>query len=400
MGEATAADKLPLLCRSSTHRTGPERARAALVLLLLSGGLGFSAARPSFVSAQLFPDSTIIGGADFDQFRFYKGRPYGSDAYTGPLDVILNKGFAVAQFTNRNRYIFDYDYGSSHVWASLTELGSNVEKYGGWRKWVGDEVLPISLDWTEWKWAPNYFGHLLEGGIASRRLAEWNRAHGVPAPTLTAAVVTMGASVINEMYSHPGYTEGTVATATDLLLFDPLGIALFSIDGIADFFSGPMGGNVWGSQAALTFDGELVNNGNNLILKLPISPFTGSSVFIRAGLAFTPGFTFHREDGLDLSVGFGVEGRIQKIDPETGEETPELALGGGIFVDRNGSLLASVMASEAEHRRFVVNVYPGVLDIGGGRLGGWFLVRDDWAFRFGISIADALGLGVAAGVRE
>ena len=389
-----------MLGENSTRITGPERAWAALALLHVTAGLGFLAVRPSFVSAQLFPDSTIIGEAALDQFRFYKGRPFGTDAYTGPLDVILNKGFAVAQFTNRDRYIFDYDYGTRHVWASITEIGSNVEKYGGWRKLVGDEILPISLDWREWKWAPNYFGHILEGGITSRRLAEWNRAHGVPAPSLTAAVATMGASVINEMYAHPGYTEGTAATATDLLLFDPLGIVLFSIDGIADFFSGPLRGNVWGSQAALTFDGELVNNGNNLILKLPISPFPSSSVFIRAGLAFTPGFTFHRDDGLDVSIGFGAEGRIQNIDPETGEETPELGLGGGVFVDRHGSLLVSVMASEVEHRRFVVNVYPGVLDIGGGRLGGWFLIREDWAFRFGISIAGALGLGVAAGVRE
>lgn len=342
-------------------------------------------------------ESEPADSAASDRPFFYHGRPYGTDAISGPLDVLLNKGFAVAQFNNRNRYIFDYDYGSRHVWNSVTRLGENVERYGGWRKYVGDEIFPTSLEWDEWKWAPNYFGHVLEGGMTYRRLTEWNRAHGVPLPAVSAAVVTMGAAVINEMYSHPGWIQGTAGTATDLLFFDPLGILLFSFDGVARFVAGPLHGNIWASQAALTFDGELVNNGNNFALKLPLSPIPRTSLFVRAGLAVTPGITYHRRDGLDVSVALGGEGRIQNIDPVTGEETPEIAIGGGVFVDRDGTLLVSVMASETAHRRFVVNVYPGVVDVAGGRLGGWLILRKDWGVRLGISVAGALGLGVGTG---
>lgn len=349
--------------------------------------------------AQTVPaDSTVIGGdsSTSDHF-FYRGRPWGTDAVTGPLDVVLNKGFAVAQFNNRDRYIFDYDYGSRHVWNSVRHFRGNVERYGGWSAWLGDEIVPTSLEWDAWKWAPNYFGHVLEGGMTYRRLSEWNRAHGLPLPSLSAAVVTMGAAVINEMYSHPGLIEGSAATATDLLFFDPLGIVLFSFDGVARFVSGPLHGNIWASQAALTFDGELVNNGNNFILKLPLSPIPRTSIFLRGGLAFTPGLTYHRADGLDVSVALGGEGRIQNVDPVTGEETPEIAVGGGVFVDRDGSLLVSVMASETAHRRFVVNVYPGVVDVAGGRFGGWLIVRKDWRVRFGLSMGGAMGLGVGTG---
>jgi hypothetical protein len=362
---------------------------------MLSDGL----VRPDRAWAQATrADSSLIAAEELDGFFFYRGRPYGTDAYMGPLDVILNKGYAVAQFNNRNRYIFSYDYGTVHPWKSVTELGENVEKYGGWRRFIGDEIFPTSFSWREWKWAPNYVGHFLEGGMTYRRLSEWNRAHGVPAPAISAGVVTMASAVINEMYSHPGYTEGTAATAADLLFFDPLGIAVFSIDGVARFVSGTLGGNIWAGQAALTLDGELVNNGNNFVLKLPISPLPATAIFIRSGLSFTPCITWHRSDGLDVSFALGGEGRIQNIDPETGEETPELAIGGGIFVDRGGALLLSVMASETEHRRFVVNVYPGVIDVAGGRLGGWVLVRDNWGVRFGVSIGGAGGLGLAGGV--
>ena len=344
------------------------------------------------------PDSTSLSPELFAASFFYKGRPYGTDAFTGPLDPIFNKGYAVAQFNNRNRFIFDYDYGTGHVWRSITELGSNVERYGGWRDFIGDEVFPTSFEWREWKWAPNYFGHIIEGGITARRMAEWNRAHGVPAPTLTAAAIVMASAVINEMYAHPGFEMGTAATAADLLLFDPLGIALFSMDGFSRFFSEKLRANVWGSQAGLTLRGELVNSGNNIILKLPVSPIDGTSIFIRSGLAFTPGVTFHQPGGLDVSVGFGAEGRVQTFDLETGAEVPELALGGGVFIDRHGSLLVSVMGSEVEHRRFVVNVYPGVVDVWGGRLGGWLLIRDDWSLRFGVSLGAAGGLGIAGGL--
>jgi hypothetical protein len=373
----------------------PARTLAACVWTAL-------ALAPAALRAQEVQVDTTTGRAagarPAARMIFYRALTYGSDAYMGPLDVILNKGYAVAQFNNRNRHIFEYDYGTRHVWSSVAHPVENVRRYGGWEKLIREELLPLSLSWRKWKWAPNYVGHVLEGGITYRRLAEWHEAHGVPLPALSAAVVTMGAAVINEMYAHPGYVEGTTATMTDLLFFDPLGILLFAHDGVARIFAERLRGTIWSSQAALTLDGELVNNGNNVILKLPLSPFPSTSIFVRAGLAFTPGVTFHRDSGLDVSVAFGAEGRIQGVDPETGEETPELALGAGLFLDRNGSLLMSVTASEVEHRRLVVNVYPGVIPFAGGRFGAWFLLRDDGAVRFGLSARGALGLGLAAGI--
>lgn len=349
------------------------------------------------VDAQWLPsDSSRIPAAERADFFFYHGRPYGTDALAGPFDVLLNKGYAVAQFNNRNRYIFDYPYAGRHVWSSVSDFPDHVRRYGGWRRFIGDEVFPLSFRWQEWKWAPNYFGHFIEGGMTYRRLAEWGRVNGMPLPDVTAGIVTMGAAVINEMYAHPGFTEGTAATGADLLFFDPLGIAIFSIDGVSRFFGHTLRANIWSGQAALMLDGELVNNGNNFVVKVPVGS-DRVSLFLRGGLAFTPGLTFHREDGLDVSIALGGEGRIQRIDPGTGEETPEIALGGGVFLDRGGTLLASVMASQAEHRRFVLNLYPGALPFGDGRLGAFLIVREQGHIRLGVSIAESWGLGVGTG---
>lgn len=370
------------------------RACRAFRVLVLAGAAGWWA--PSAEAQLAHPDSSLIAPVERSTFFFYHGRPYGTDALAGPLDVLLNKGYAVAQFNNRNRYIFDYPYAGRHVWSSVSEFPDHVERYGGWRRFIGDEVFPLSFAWREWKWAPNYFGHFVEGGMTYRRLAEWGRVHGMPAPAFTAGLITMGAAVINEMYAHPGFTEGTAATGADLLFFDPLGIVIFSIDGVARFFSGTLRANIWSSQAALTVDGELVNNGNNFVVKVPLWT-ERVSLFARGGLAFTPGLTWHRDDGYDISIAAGGEGRIQNIDPLTGEETPELALGAGVFLDRGGTLLASVLVSEAEHRRFVLNVYPGLLPIANRRFGGWLIVREHGHVRIGVSIANSWGIGVGTG---
>ena len=71
--------------------------------------------------------------------------------------------------------------------------------------------------------------------------------------------------------------------------------------------------------------------------------------------------------------------------------------GGGVFVDRGGSLPTSVILSETAHRRFVANIYPGVLDVAGGRIGTWLIIRKDWEVRFGLSFSRTMGLGIATG---
>lgn len=58
-------------------------------------------------------ESSPVEGAATPGYNnyFVKGRDYGTDAYGGPLDVIFNEGFAVAQWVDQDRQIFSYPYG-------------------------------------------------------------------------------------------------------------------------------------------------------------------------------------------------------------------------------------------------------------------------------------------------
>ena len=85
------------------------------------------------------------------------------------------------------------------------------------------------------------------------------------------------------------------------------------------------------------------------------------------------------------------------VDPVTGEETAKLAVGAGLFLDRNGSLLASVHVSEVAHRLLRLNLYPGVVGGPGRNLGVWMVLDHDLRPRVGLSSRYWLGAGLGVG---
>lgn len=326
---------------------------------------------------------------------FYHGYDYGSEAYAGPLDVVLNKGFALAQVMNRSQRIFGYDYGWEGLFDGLAHPLRAVERSGGWGHVVRRELLPLTADSKGSSWWPNYFGHIVEGGITTRKMTEWYDARGMPVPWLFAGLTTMTASVLNEAYESPGRREGSAASVVDLYLFDPLGMLIFGSDRVAGFFAHDLNARVWPGQASFALpSGELLNNANHLIFKLPVLPGDGSSLFVRTGIGGHVGLTFHGSEGMDWSLGFGADASRQNVDPDTGVETVNLAWSGGFYVDRNGSLLASLSASRLQERALTLNLYPGVIH---DELGAWVNLTLDGRLQLGLTSRSLMGAGLALG---
>lgn len=352
------------------------------------------------------PESPATAASDSAKHGpfFYHGRPYGTDAYAGPLDILFNKGFAVAQWEGKGRNIFDYPYGWGSVKGSLTQPGYLARRFGGWKKVLEVQVVPFAKGGiNDSQWVPNYFGHIVEGGIAYRRLQEWNEAHHVPLPTLTAVLVNLGSAVVNEAYENP-YDEhllsrdGNSGTVVDLMLFDPLGIILFHQDGVSRFFAGWLRASLWPTQASLTVtDHLLVNNGESVVLKPPI-PFTDQArFFIRAGMGLEGGLSLRRSDGLDVSVGVGQQSRQRWLNPYTTLEWAEFGWSAGIWADRDGTLLAGLTWDQGTDRRVALNVYPGFLRVAGANVGAWFLVDAAGRPFVGFTTSKMLGAGLGVG---
>ncbi len=329
---------------------------------------------------------------------FYRDLGYGSEAYYGPLAVILNKGFAISLMEGVSRKLSEFPYGFESVTDALAHPIAAIERSGGFGKFLKEELLPLTWNPSEARWWPNYTGHLIEGGMHWRQLKEWYEANGVPMAGLLSGITTMSAAFLNEMYETNGTTQGIAGTVADLYLFDLAGIALFTSDDVARFFAEKLHANLWTGQASIVFpSGETENNASHIYLKVPWGVVPRSSVFFWTGVGGGLGLSFHRANGLDVSVGAGTDAAGRRVDPETGLETAELTFGAGLFVDRNGSLLASVHVSQVEHRLLRVNLYPGVLGGLGRHLGAWLIMSHDFAVRFGISSGRSLGFGMGFG---
>jgi hypothetical protein len=334
---------------------------------------------------------------------FNRGRDFGTDAYAGPFDLLLNKGFATTQWVNPSRgidrrMIFENPYGWGGVWNSVRHPGEAAAEGGGWGQLLRNEVIPFSTsDWKSWAWASNYTGHLLEGGIATRRLTEWYEARGVPGAAVLAGVTSMGASVINEAYEGAGRgVKGE--TMIDLLVFDLGGVLLFQSDRVSRFFAQRAGAALWPLQASITApDGRLINNGHHLVFKLPLRSSKRMSLFVKTGLGLQVGLSFKLRDGTSVSFAVGGESRTQFIDPVTKQEKVEFGLGGGLWWDSDNTLLASLLLDEATHRFLSLNVYPGILNIANGQLGLWFTLDHDRNPYLGITGRKSLGMGTGYG---
>lgn len=383
------------MCR--TNRS--SRASSLPLVLCATAALGAP------LAPQETPQRDERGDSASAPSYFFGDRP-GLDQYVGPFDVLLNKGFNLTQAANRDRAIFSADYGWAHVRGSLLHPVRAIERDGGWSAWIEEQVLPIQavhwarsgFDWgaaDNMTWFPNYFGHFVEGGITYRRLAEKLRHQGVPAATAMAAITTMGASVLNEAYTHPNLTEGTGGTVADLYLFDLGGVIAFSFDPVARFFAQTLRAQVWPSQAALSVSsGELVNNANNLVFKFPLPWVDRVSAFVRTAVGSHVGATLHLGRGLDVSLGIGADTERQNIDPVTGAESVDLRLSSSLYLDRDGSVLASVYWSQVDHRRLSVNVYPGVLH---DDFGAWIALARGGSVELGLTHRQGLGLGLGSG---
>lgn len=378
-------------------------ASALVALLVLSAPSAFGQAVGTEPPAPVGAAQTVEPAA---RAYFYHGLP-GSDLYVGPLDVILNKGFNMSQADNRERHIFEARYATGHVRESVLHPFRSIERSGGWGSLLTEQVLPIQavswiasgFDWDaadNMTWYPNYFGHFIEGGITSRRLAEKYRAQGVPWATALAGASTMAANVVNELYTHPHLVDGTAGTTADLYLFDLGGIIVFSFDPVARFFAQKLHADVWTGQAALTLDGlELTNNANHLVFKIPLPFIDRASLFFRTAVGSHLGTTLHLNEGYDLSIGFGADTKRQNIDPVTGHESVDIGVSASVWLDRGGSVLASAYWAGKDHRLLTVNVFPGVLH---PSFGGWLVLRRDKAFEIGLSHRNALGLALGAGI--
>jgi hypothetical protein len=349
---------------------------------------------PAQLSGQR-PDSA----ADSLSMRYYFHRPditYGSASLNGPLGTAVNRGMSVITFNHVERDIgrIPWENGWEAVTDALGHPLVAIERYGGWERFLRKEFLPDKGRVWRWAWAPNYGGHIVAGGITYRYLTEWFDDKGVPKPRLAAGALSMGIMVMNEVMESPNGRPGHSATVADLLIFDPMGILVFSFEGPSRFFSEKLQAADWSPQAAITFpDGLIVNHGQLMSYKVPLPKLDHTRLILLIGQGAGTGLQFDIRDEYRIAAVAGFEATSRTVDPATGTESVKAEYGGGLFLDRNNSLLVSATLGKRDYTRYMINIYPGILPGPLKPMGVWANQSQQGEWHVGISLRHAGGLG-------
>jgi hypothetical protein len=326
-------------------------------------------------------------------YLFYRPEvDYGTARQFSPLSVVLNRGFStlVWQGAERRPLHMKWRNGWGVVWGSLAHPDAAVERRGGWNVWAHDELGPFSWDPWGWMFASNYAGHTVAGGITYRMLSEWYDHHGVPAPRVFAGATVMGSILVNEAVEGQKGGPGAPSTVADVYLFEPLGIAAFSIDAIARLFSTYLHADDWSPQATVTLPDLQLENVAQLMsyhFALPFVKRLDFLALIGQGSQFGLLYDLSPEYSLGASTGFVANSRL--VDAADREHVVA-RLTGGFYLTRHNSLLGSLSWSRGTEMRSQLSVYPGVL----GNVGGWAAWRRSGQFSVGLTALPIPGLGL------
>ncbi len=363
------------------------------------GGVPPSAPTDTAVAASAATTPADSGTTSRRGRRFYTGKRYGSEAQFNPLSLVVTGGFDQLRTRGADKHIFRRSYGiaATSVWQSIIHPDRVVRRYG-FGNWVRDELLPLSGRGSGGgQWAPNYQLHLLGGGMTTVRLEEWYLQHGASHPLLLAASTAYAWHALTEMVENGDRRGDNVDAMTDLLLFDAASILVWRSERVQHLFGDVLEMTNWSGQPSLGLrEATIENVHQTTMLRAPL-PFTSEwRALTTFGGSFLVGVSRRARADHWVSVAGGWDpAENPVVDEATGRKTVVLNPNAGAFWDRDGSLLASVVVRARREELVTLNVYPGVVRVLGRSPGLWAQWLDSGRFRFGVS--SALGVGVGLG---
>jgi hypothetical protein len=353
-------------------------------------------------------DSTAPARGDVTHLRrgerFYHAKPYGSESQFNPLTELLNEGFDMLRDEGYDRHVFrrDYGTGASNVVNSLLHADRTYRFYG-YRRALRNEILPLTYsdNGTGGQgWETKYSLHMLGSGMVSARLVEWGQQHGVDHPVLLSAVFMAASHYLNEILENgPSRIPNEDAT-TDFLIFNPGGFVLFQNERVQRLFSDHVEFTNWPRQPTLVVQSQtLENTGQEFVMRGGLPKTTSWRWLCTFGLSTLFGVSYSHGDGYSLSVAAGKDAiATPVVDARTGARTATFQPKESVFLDREGSLLASVDVGGTPHEVLAsTNIYPGAFAGMPNLPGAWIEYLRGGGARFGV--VSRLGFGIGSGPR-
>lgn len=345
------------------------------------------------ISAFIF---LLTGSVFCQKHYFYTGKDYGSESLFNPLTLIINGGYDVTQLQLVQNKITVHPYGrmAKNVAQNLfVHPFQAIDKYG-WKLFLRTEFLPLSFKVEELQWIPNYQQHLIGGGMLYTAMKEWYEDHNFPVPWLMSSVTVMGQHFFNEVMETGPYEGYSVDEISDIYIFDLGGIILFSFDNVNEFFSKTLNLSDWSLQATIALPDGRVNAGQYFSMKWKF-PFSDDySLFYRYGMGALFGVSkkISPSDNLSFGVGFKSKHLID-VNDAVRQRTIATSWHTGVFLDRNNSLLASLVFSGVKEYFCMIDIYPGIIKYGRFSPGIWSIIGRNGELTFGFTTRYVFSLG-------
>jgi hypothetical protein len=330
-------------------------------------------------------------------FYFYQGLKYGSQSLYNPLYLIVNGGYDIYQLDGHPRDMFRFNYAANagNVFRNLVNPVPAIRD-AGVKTFLTTEVFPLNFTREGAQWVPNYTLHIFGGGMSYRMMTEWYRYHNVRKPKLMSLLTVWTMHFMNEVVENANHQGTNLDPIADVFIFNVAGILLFNSIKVSRFFSETLHMADWSLQPSITFpDFRLHNNGHYVSLKYYMPFYEKIGLFGRMGMGFLGGLSYRINDELTLHGGMGIRsGQLVLLQEAARLVTIETKLSGGLFLEKNNSLLASIQISDVHEYFINANVYPGVIRIKNFSTGLWANVAKDGNTSFGICTRYTLGMGI------
>lgn len=327
-----------------------------------------------------------------EDYLFYKGYSYGSQAVYNPLSMTISATFDVLQINNLTNDLSTLHLanGFQNVWSNFIDPIPAINQYG-WDEFFSSEVFPLGLSKDSYQYWPNWTLHLIGGGMTYVATAEWFAYHGYEYPRLYSGITQACMHFFNEALENNEFDGYNVDPIADLWLFDPGGLIMFSIPGVAEFFANTLHMNDWSPQTLYYPPShEIYNNGQKFSFKLDIPHVDKWRIFYLAGTEGIGGLSYRLSQTDDLTVAGGLVAHDLRDVPNPGgarKQTVTLIYSGAIFYDRNGSLLSSLVFGGNRGYAARLNIYPGIIKWRRVSPGMVFMLRKTGEFMAGINFA-------------
>ncbi len=365
---------------------------------------GSAAPEPAAASgsgAVISASAPVVASTD-TTYYFYRQLGYGTDSLISPTRLITNGGFGILKMENRSDQLSDIHWqnGWRNLWRTLTSPIETIE-LNGWDDFITTEILPFSTGKNDAQYWPNYTNHLIGGGMSYRMMREWFRAHGFRHERSWALLTIHAYHLLNETVEMNDKRSLRADPIADVYLFNTAGILLFESDTVSRFFSRTLNLADWSFQPLYDPSrGTLQNQGQNYMIRYRLGAASDWYLFYHWGNSGEAGASWHLGAGRHVSFGAGLVAKnLQDVDGLS--ETADLATSAGLFYDRHGSLLASLLYAKSKEIRWRLNLYPGLVDLGPLDLGLTFLSTQENDFSVGVTLGNAplipFGLGNRAG---